>query len=132
MTTQQRLGWALRWSTLFGESLGNADAARIDTLRTVLIDATFGLRIRPWSVPGRYLTLRGGIELFRSNQEIPPTDVRVFAGPVMSAGFDQNSKWWLCSINSTGCLFSVDVKYGMIANGPEQISLVLSAGLAGP
>jgi len=132
ITTQQRLGWALRWSTLFGASLGNADAARIDTLRTVLIDLTIGIRVRPWSEPGRYLTLRGGAELFRSNQEIEPSNDRVFAGPVMSVGFDQSSKWWLCSLNSTGCLFSLDVRYGLISNGPEQVSLVLSVGLAGP
>jgi hypothetical protein len=123
MQPQQQFGWAVRWSTMFGADYG-ASAGRIDTLRTVTGELTVGVRFRPGIKPGRYLTLRGGFELLRSNQIIPPQNVRDFAGPSASIGLDQYFKNVL--------LLSVDVHYGMIVNGPDQIALVVAFGFAGP
>jgi hypothetical protein len=128
MSTLKRLGWSVRWSTLFGESLANADAARIDTFHTVLMDLTVGMRFRPWDDPSRYLTVRGGAQLFRSNQQLeqtPPRDRRDFAGGIATVGLEQYVKSLF--------LFSVDVRYGMFGgDGPEQLALVFSAGVVGP
>jgi len=118
MTTERRLGYTLRWSTMFGGTY-DATAARLDDLRVVLMDFTAGLRFRPWTTPTRYLNASAGVEMLRSNQELPPAMERTYVGPVASLGIDQY-KWIL--------VFSVDVKYGLIANGPSQIALVFGVG----
>ncbi|HEV7555383.1 MAG TPA: hypothetical protein VGO00_08020 [Kofleriaceae bacterium] len=118
MTTERRLGYTLRWSTMFGGTY-DATAARLDDLRVVLMDFTAGLRFRPWTTPTRYLNASAGVEMLRSNQELPPAMERTYIGPVASFGIDQY-KWIL--------VFSVDVKYGLIANGPSQIALVFGVG----
>jgi hypothetical protein len=124
MQTQQRVGWTVRWTTMFGRDY-NASAARISQpLLTVTGDLTVGVRVRPGVKPGRYVTLRGGFELLRTDQIIPTQNVRDFAGPTASIGIDQY--FWGDGI------FSVDVRYGMIVNGPTQVALVLAVGLAGP
>ena len=124
MSTEQRIGWAVRWSTMFGKMYG-ASAARIDDrLLTVLMDVTAGLRFRPWSSPRRYLTARGGIGLLRSNEEIAPSNHRDFLGPVASVGVDQYA--------FGSFILSVDVRYGMISNGPGEIGVIFGAGLVGP
>jgi hypothetical protein len=124
MASEQRLGWAFRWTTLFGHNY-EASAARIDdVLRTVLLDATVGLRLRPWTTPRRYLTLRGGVGFLRSNEEIAPANVRDYVGPVASVGIDQYAYSW--------GMLSVDVRYGLIAEGPSMIALVVGVGVVGP
>jgi len=123
MTTEQRLGYAIRWTTLFG-TLYNSDAARITPqLLTLQMDLTLGVRVRPWTDPSRYLTFRAGAELLRANQQIPPKNERAFIGPIASLGIEQYA---------FGFLFDVDVQYGMIANGPTQIALLFGASITGP
>ena len=130
-TTERHLGWTIRWSTLFGWTYGG-NSARIDTsLRTVQVDFTAGLRLRPWATVSRYLTLRGGVEFLRANDPIATSAVessqlgnREFLGPVASVGVDQYV---------AGLMFDVDVKYGMIAvGGPAMIALLVGVGFAGP
>lgn len=124
MKLEQRLGWGVRWTTLFTRSW-EADAARIDdALRTVAMDFTLGVRIRPGAASRRYITVRGGVELLRSNQVIPPTTSRDFVGPTASVGFE----WYFRTV----ALMSIDVRAGMISNGPEQVALTFSAGFTGP
>jgi hypothetical protein len=124
MATEQRVGWAFRWTTLFGKSY-DASAARIDDrLRTVLIDATVGLRLRPWATPRRYLTARGGVGFLRSNQEIAPANSRDFIGPVASVGIDQYVYG--------SFMMSFDIRYALIANGPGAIAVMFAAGFTGP
>src|SRR4051794_37624033 len=123
MTTEQRLGWAIRWTTLFGTHY-NSDAARItEQLLTLQMDLTLGIRIRPGVDPARYVTLRAGAELLRANQQIPPENQRAFFGPIASIGLEQYA---------FGFLFDVDVQYGMIVNGPTEIALIFGASLTGP
>jgi hypothetical protein len=110
----------------------NASAGRIDTLRTVTGELTVGARFRPGVKAGRYLTLRGGFELLRSNQIIPDQySVRDFAGPCASVGLDQYLKNPLPVLGDQ-LMLSVDVHYGMIVNGPSQLALVVAIGFAGP
>lgn len=123
MTSDQRVGWAVRWTTLFG-TLYASDAARItENLLTIQMDLTLGIRIRPGVDPSRYIALRAGAELLRANQEIPPVNERAFAGPIASIGLEQY-KW--------GFLFDFDVQYGLIVGGPHQIAFVVGASLTGP
>jgi len=118
MTTDRAYGYSLRWLTMFG-AMYNADAARLEALRMVLMDFTAGLRYRPWASPSRYLTACAGVELLRSNQELPPKFQRSFVGPVASVGIDQYT--WIL-------LLSLDVKYGLIADGPGQVALIFGVG----
>lgn len=122
MTTEQRIGWSAKWSFVFGTMYG-ADSARIDIyLRTLQMDLMAGLRIRPGANPLRYLALRGGVELFRSNEGIQPDGQRAFVGPVASAAFEQ----YLFG----AFLFNVDVRYGLIGSGPAEIALLVGASIS--
>ena len=121
MSTERRLGYALRWSVLFG-GLYSGSAEKVNPpLRTVQMDLTAGVRLRPWASRRRYLTVRGGVGLLRTND--PVDDQRSFVGPVAAIGLDQ----YLGSI-----VLGVDVRYGLVAYGPEQLALVLRLGVAGP
>jgi hypothetical protein len=122
MSTERRLGFTLRWSVGFGHLVNGRVAVIDDVLRTVQMDVTAGVRFRPWATPSRYLTLRGGIGLLRANEPIIEMQ-RDFVGAVGGVGLDQ----YFGAI-----LTGVDVRYGLIANGPAQISLVLRFGIAGP
>ena len=125
-TTERRWGWTLRWSTLFG-LMYTGDAAHFDTLRTVQMDLTLGIRLRPWSSVRRYLTLRGGGQLFLANQRIQAAGdtvgERQFFGGVFSVGIDQ----YLGSV-----MFNFDVRAGMIGNGPGMVGLMVGIAAVGP
>jgi len=125
-TTERRWGWTLRWSTLFG-LMYTGDAAHFDTLRTVQMDLTLGIRLRPWSSVHRYLTLRGGGQLFLANQRIQSggeiDGERQFFGGVFSVGIDQ----YLGS-----AMFNFDVRAGMIGNGPGMVGLMVGIAATGP
>ena len=125
-TTERRSGWTLRWSTLFG-LMYTGEAAHFDTLRTVQMDLTLGVRLRPWSSVRRFLTIRGGGQLFLANQRIPSADnvdgSREFFGGVFSVGIDQ----YLGSV-----MFNFDVRGGMIGDGPGMVGLMIGIAATGP
>jgi hypothetical protein len=121
MSTERRLGWAVRWSTAFG-ALYTGSAEKVNPpLRTVQLDLTLGMRFRPWPSRRRYFTLRGGAGLLRTND--PVGNDRQFWGPVAAIGVDQ----YFGTI-----VTGLDLRYGLAANGPEQLALVLRFGVAGP
>jgi hypothetical protein len=94
------------------------------------MDLTAGLRYRPWSTPRRYLTVRAGLELLRTNEPISTARDeagemhRAFLGGVASVGLDQY-------VSSFGML-NVDIRYGTIGNGPTQLALMVGFGVTGP
>jgi hypothetical protein len=121
MTSEQRLGWSLKWEFAFGTMYG-AEAAHIDIyLRTFQLDFMAGLRIRPGENRLRYLALRGGVELFRSN-EVIERDQRAFVGPVAAAAVEQYAFGIF--------LFNIDLRYGLIGAGPAQIALLAGVSLS--
>jgi hypothetical protein len=121
MSTERRWGWTLRLATLFGR-LWNGSAEQVNPpLLTVQMDATFGVRFRPWATPSRYLTARGGVGLLRTND--PVDGERAFVGAVGAVGFDQ----YIGAV-----VFGADLRAGLLDNGPEQLQFVLRIGLAGP
>ena len=122
-TTERHVGWTLRWTTLFGLMYGGSAAQIASSLHTVTMDFTAGLRLRPWRTPSRYLTLRAGGELLRSNEPIPPMNHRSFAGAIGSIGLDQYT---------AGILISVDLRYGMFVTGPGELALLVGVGFTGP
>lgn len=122
MATERRFGWSIKWSFVFGTMYG-AEAARIDLyLRTLQMDFMAGMRFRPGVSPKRYLALRGGVELFRSNELIAPANQRAFVGPVAAAAFEQYA--------FGAFLFNVDVRYGLIGSGPTEIAVLAGASIS--
>jgi hypothetical protein len=60
MREGQRIGWGVRWTTLFGY-FPTADSAPVKgVLRLVEMDLVARLRVAPTLKPGRYLTLGAG------------------------------------------------------------------------
>jgi len=124
MTTERRVGWTLRWTTIFASTY-RASAAQVTGLETMQMDLTAGVRIRPGDSPRRYITARGGPGLLRANQTIPPKmNQRAFVGGVASVGFQQY-------FVGTLLLLDVDVRYGLIG-GPSQIALTAGISINGP
>lgn len=124
MTTEQHIGWSTKWSVVFGK-MYNAESAKIDIyLRTVRLDFLAGLRLRPWASPRRYIALRGGLELLRSNEQIQPDGGRAFVGPVADAGFEQYAFGFM--------LLNLDVRYSLIGSGPAAIALFAGVSLSVP
>ena len=122
MTTEQRIGWSIKWSFVFGTMYG-ADSARIDlSLRTLQMDFMAGLRLRPGANPRRYLALRGGVELFRANEVIMPDNQRAFVGPVAALAVEQYA--------FGAFMFNVDVRYGLIGSGPSEIAVLAGASIS--
>jgi len=126
MTTQQRVGWSIKWQFVFGTMYG-AESARINVnLLTLQMDLMAGLRIRPGENPRRYLALRGGVELFRANEGILPNNgserQRAFVGPVAAVALEQYA--------FGAFLFNVDVRYGLIGSGPAEIAILAGASIS--
>jgi hypothetical protein len=124
LRTDRRLNlFAFKLSAVFGYMyLG--DAARItDPLRTLQLDLMVGFRVRPGANLARYLTLRGGGTLLRTDQQIPPDMDRAYAGPIVSAGLEQHA---------FGMVFNLDVRYSMFGMRPGMLGLVLGFAKAGP
>lgn len=126
MTTEQRIGWSVKWQFVFGTMYG-AESARINVnLLTLQMDLMAGLRIRPGQNPRRYLALRGGVELFRANEGILPDGgterQRAFVGPVAAAAFEQYA--------FGAFLFNVDVRYGLIGSGPSEIAILVGVSIS--
>ena len=93
-------------------------------LRTLQMDFLAGLRIRPGESRLRYLALRGGVELFRTNEPVKPTRDRAFVGPVADAAFEQYA--------FGAVLFNADVRYGLIGSGPSEIAILIGASISVP
>jgi hypothetical protein len=124
MRTENRFGWSLKWSFVFGRML-EAESARIDTvLRTLQMDFMVGARIRPGASARRYLAARLGLELFRSNEVIIPDNHRAFVGPVAAVAFEQYA--------FGAFMFNVDVRYGLIGSGPAEIALLAGVSISVP
>jgi len=123
MTREQRVGWSLKWAFAFASMYG-AEAARIDIyLRTFQMDFMAGLRLRPGASPRRFLALRGGVELFRSN-EVIERNQRAFVGPVAAVAIEQYA--------FGAFMFNVDVRYGLIGAGPAEIALLAGVSISVP
>ncbi len=121
MTTEKRVGWELRWNTIFTTHY-SAAAAQVADLQTMQMDLTVGVRVRPGANPRRYLIARGGPGLFRANQPIQME--RVVYGGVTSVGFQQYFVGTLLKLD-------VDVRYGLIG-GPSQIVFTAGISINGP
>ena len=125
--TERPWGWTIRWTALFGLMYGGSSAHIDTTLRTVQMDLTVGVRVRPWNSVSRYLTFRGGAELLTSNEPIVTDDsmtgTRRIVGTVASVGIDQYVSIFM---------LNVDVRYSMIGTNPAELSLMIGGAFAGP
>lgn len=124
IATEHRWGYSIKWSVEWGRMYGG-DAARItDPLFLLQMDLLGGIRIRPGDNPGRYITLRAGGTLLRTNQLVPPNMQRAFAGGAATIGFDQYL--WGAAV-----LINVDVRFGVIGDGPATLGLVFGVSKTG-
>jgi len=132
MFTENRLGFSVKWSFVFG-TMYSANAARVgDELLTFQMDVMVGLRMRPGSNATRYLTVRAGPQLMRTNQVIPSMaddTQRAFLGAVASVGIDQYAGIpWL----GGRFLYSWEARLSQIGTGPTTLALMLGIGKTGP
>lgn len=108
---------------MFG-TMSSASAARINSELLILkMDLMPGVRLRPGVDPSRYITLRAGGMIMRTDQIIPNKMARTFVGPIASIGLDQYIG---------GFLLSVDLRYSMIGIGPSELGLVIGFAKTGP
>jgi hypothetical protein len=137
MHTEQRLNFSLKWSFVFG-TMYEAGAARVgDELLTYHMDVMAGLRIRPGTSAARYITLRVGPQMLRTNQVIPSmedTTQRAFFGAAASIGVDQYAGLpflggrFLWSLEAK--LSQIDIPY--VRSSPTTLSIMLGLGKTGP
>jgi hypothetical protein len=66
--------------------------------------------------------LRGGVELFRTNEVIAPDNQRAFVGPVAAAAIEQYAFGLL--------MFNLDVRYGLIGSGPSEVAVLVGASIS--
>lgn len=121
MSEDQRIGWGLRWSTIFGYFPNAAAAPVSDVMRIVEMDLVARLRVAPTLKPGRYLTIGVGGSLLRTSEPLED-DSRTFAGPLATFGYEHYA--------FGAVLLGVDVRYGIVETGPTSIGLLLSVGTA--
>lgn len=122
--TDRRFGYSFKWSVQWGRMYGGEAARITDPLYLLQMDFLVGGRFRPGDNPSRYLTLRAGGTLLRTNQLIPPNMQRAFAGGVATVGFDQY-------IWSAGFLVNVDVRFAVIGDGPATVGLMIGFSKTG-
>jgi hypothetical protein len=132
MRTENRLGFSAKWSFVFG-TMYDAESARVgDELLTFQMDLMVGLRIRPGTNATRYLTLRAGPQLMRTNQVVPSMDSdtkRAFIGAVASIGIDQYAGLpWL----GGRFLYSLEARLSQIGTGPTTLAIMFGLGKTGP
>ena len=139
MRTENRVGISFKWSFVFG-TMYSADAARVgNELLTFQMDLLAGFRIRPGTNATRYLTLRVGPQLMRTNQVIPTTSMddgpsRAFLGAVAAVGVD-----WYAGIPWLGgrFLYSLEARLCQIdipgiRSSPSTLAIMLGVGKTGP
>ncbi len=125
MDSERRMGWSVRWTTIF-TAYEYAGAAQLADLETMAMDLTLGARVRPGKSPRRYLTARVGPGIVRANQTIPPKMQRAFFGGVGSVGLQQY-------LVGTLLLLDFDVRYGLVGgSGPTGISFTFGLSINGP
>jgi hypothetical protein len=137
MNTESWWGPSVKWSFVFG-TMYDAGAARVgDELLTYHMDVMGGLRIRPGTSAARYITLRVGPQMLRTNQVIPSmedTTQRAFFGAAASIGIDQYAGLpflggrFLWSLEAK--LSQIDIPY--VRSSPTTLSIMLGLGKPGP
>jgi len=110
-------GLGVAWSVYFGRFGPGRDAVIDETLK--LVEMSFGLRVRKrmGDEELRFLTVGAGVTIMRTNLPVPPNDERLNAGPYMGIGIEGHYK--------ADTMFSFEVRYGLLANGPGSLSLLL-------
>jgi hypothetical protein len=121
MRADQFIGYGIRWSTqfLFFNYLDQADAARINS-RLKMYQADLGVRARVTIAPRNFLTLGGGLALLRSTEPVVAQGTKSWAGPFGAIGFERYVLG--------GLLMTIDLRYGLLTQGPTSLGLSLTLG----
>jgi hypothetical protein len=118
MPDGSRIGYAIQWEVLRGD-FGNDPAAITGGLEILEMSLGARLRFAPQD-PARTLFLGGGGSLLRSNAPLPPDEKRNYAGGFAGLGLEQ--------LVYRRALLTLEVRYGLIGNGPGSLSVVLGVG----
>jgi hypothetical protein len=108
------VSWSVLWSWI-----GTDDPSQVTTTLREL-EMNFGLRIRRvlGSTTPRFIAASTGVTLLRTSIPVPPDDDRLYVGPYLGIGLEQ---YFLGKF-----LMSFDARYGLIAGGPNSLTLMLS------
>jgi hypothetical protein len=119
MKDHQKLGYVLVWDVLFGW-FGNDSAAITGTLDEV--EMSFGARLRyaTGDDPKATFLLGGGGSLLRANIELPPRDKRAYGAGYGAIGMEL--------LVGGKVLTSLEFRYGLIGDGPQELTLLATAG----
>jgi len=117
MIAGSRFGYAIQWEVVRG-NFGSDPAAITGSLDILEMSASARLRFAPTD-PARTVFLGGGGALLRGNAPLPPDDERSYAGGFAGFGLEQLAY---------GALMTVEVRYGLIGDGPGALSVMLSLG----
>jgi hypothetical protein len=118
MRDGQRLGYVVAWDVLFA-NFGSDPAAITGSLDEV--EMNFGLRLRfaPRET-ARSLFLGTGAAVLRANVPLPPDDKRSYIGAFVGFGLEQ--------LALGKALVTLELRYGLIGNGPGALSVLLGVG----
>ena len=114
-------GWGLHWSTAYCWCSASAAASVTGNLRSLSMSLGARVRRAMSELRPRFAFVGAGVELLRTNVPVPPDDQRDYLGPYVSAGVEQYQ-------GSGSYLVGFEVRYGMIATGPSNLSILLSFG----
>jgi len=118
MLEGSHFGYAVQWEVLRGDFFSDP-AAITGGLEILEMSLGARLRVAPRD-PARTIFLGGGGSLLRSNAPLPPDEERAYIGGFAGGGVEQ--------LIGRHLLLTVEVRYGMIGNGPGALSVMLGVG----
>jgi len=106
------------WSVLFG-LIDSSDPRNVDTDLSI-VEMSLGLhgRVAISRPSQRYLFATTGLSFLRTENTLPPDGKRQFFGPYVGGGWEE---YFLGNY-----LVGLEVRYGLLAGGPQSLSLNLT------
>ena len=121
-TPGRTLSLGVAWSTSFGR-FGAEMADNVDSpMRLVEMSLGFRLRRSLSEESPRFAVVSAGGSVLRTSVPVPPDEDRLYVGPYVGVGYEQ----FVLGRN----LFTVDARYGLLANGPASVTVVAGLGFA--
>jgi hypothetical protein len=121
MSTEDRVGFAARWSVLWSSfdvfGYGADPESLTGSLRVLQLDAGARIRVAPRPGTGGILSAGFGVTALRSNVPLPPDQEREYVGGYGAGGIEY--------LLTRRILLSVEVRYGLIFAGPGAVDVLI-------